>query len=235
MTSDTTPQATQHIPAQGTSPEGLPKPDTSEMIRVHDVFRDTLSAAKSLVGDATDDAQRVALIGNFYANILDFLAVHHEGEDELLYPLLVERCPDAAFVSRVGDQHHDVEDLIAASRSALAVWTPGDDASGSAFAESLTALGARLEEHLDDEEREILPLCEEHITMPEWGALPAHGMMHFGGDKIWLVLGLLRERMTQEQRDLQLAHMPPPAVEMWTGFGENAFNELMTQVGAPLR
>jgi hypothetical protein len=28
--------------------------------------------------------------------------------------------------------------------------------------------------------------------------------------------------------------MPPPAVQMWTSFGENAFNELMAAVGEPL-
>jgi hypothetical protein len=36
--------------------------------------------------------------------------------------------------------------------------------------------------------------------------------------------------MTQEQRDSMLAHTPPPARDMWTGFGENAFNELSAHV-----
>ena len=61
--------------------------------------------------------------------------------------------------------------------------------------------------------------------MEEWGALPGHGMANFHGDKIWLILGLIRERMTDEQRAAMLAHMPPPALEMWTGFGEQAFKE----------
>jgi hypothetical protein len=40
--------------------------------------------------------------------------------------------------------------------------------------------------------------------------------------------------MTQAQRDDMIAHMPPPAVDMWTGFGEAAFKQLMAEVGPPL-
>jgi hypothetical protein len=90
--------------------------------------------------------------------------------------------------------------------------------------------------HLDDEERELLPLCAQHLSAPEWGALPGYALGSFEGDKIWLILGLIRERLNQAQRDDEmLAHMPPPAVEMWTSFGEQAFGELMVEVGPPLR
>jgi hypothetical protein len=40
--------------------------------------------------------------------------------------------------------------------------------------------------------------------------------------------------MTQEQRDQMLAHMPPPAVEMWTSVGEQAYKNLVAEVGAPI-
>ena len=63
----------------------------------------------------------------------------------------------------------------------------------------------------------MLPLAAEHLSVEEWGALPGHGMADFDGDKIWLILGLIRERMTDDQRAAMMAHMPPPALEMWTG------------------
>ena len=40
--------------------------------------------------------------------------------------------------------------------------------------------------------------------------------------------------MTRAQHDEMIANMPPPAVEMWNGFGEKAFNKLVAEVGAPL-
>ncbi len=96
---------------------------------------------------------------------------------------------------------------------------------------------AHLAEHLDEEEAEVLPLAAENLSAEEWGALPGHGMANFHGDKIWLILGLIRERMNDEQRAAMLEHMPPPAVEMWTGFGEQAFRDyaavVTVQVGDP--
>ncbi len=64
----------------------------------------------------------------------------------------------------------------------------------------MDALCTHLGEHLDEEEQKVLPLAAANLSMEEWGALPAHGMANFHGDKIWLILGLIRERMTDEQR-----------------------------------
>ena len=214
----------------------LPPPDTDDMVSVHNVFRDVLSAAPSLVdAPAASDAGRAAMLKNFYENILAFLAVHHQGEDELMFPLLRDRAPEQQeMVQRINAQHHDVDELVAESNAALAAWAPGDTVAAHSVADALARLGDGLSEHLGEEETYILPLAAAHMTLPEWGALPAHGMMHFNGDKVWLILGLIRQRMTQKQRDEMLAHMPPPAVEMWTGFGEAAYLELMSQVGPPL-
>jgi hemerythrin-like domain-containing protein len=213
-----------------------PRPDTTEMVAVHRVFRDVFGAADALITPVpTDDFARAATVANLYSNVLAFLKVHHEGEDELVFPLLRERCPDELErVERASGQHHDVEEMIPAAHSTLVSWTAGDDGAAGKAVESLTALDKSLVEHLDAEEQEVLPLCAEHLSVPEWGALPAHGMANFTGDKIWLVLGLLRDRMTKVQRDKMLANMPPPAVEMWTGFGENAYRTLLAEVGPPL-
>jgi len=120
--------------------------------------------------------------------------------------------------------------LLAEARKALAAWPGGDATSQKEAAASLEALRAQLVAHLDDEEATVLPLCAEHMRPEEWGELPGHAMAGYQGDKIWLILGLIRQRMTDEQRTAMLEHMPPPPREMWTGFGENAFNELSSQV-----
>jgi hypothetical protein len=206
------------------------------MLAVHQVFRDTLPQAPRLVGPvAPDDHPRVELVAGFYENILAFLAVHHHGEDELIFPLLRDRCLDEReLVEAIAAQHKDVDALVTEADSALAAWRIGRDGSARRCADALVALGGGLVEHLDEEEREVLPLCARYLTAPEWGALPGHAMASFGGDKVWLILGLVRQRMTQAKRDEMMAHMPPPAVQMWTGFGERAFTEFMAQVGPPL-
>ena len=209
------------------------RPDITEMVVVHDVFRDTFSAAPTLVGGASDD--RVEMLKNVYDNVIAFLVGHHEGEDELIYPLLLDRAPEKKeLIQTVNAQHEEIHAVIDSTSAAVAAWTASDAASQAAAAAALDGLGARLRIHLGDEEREMLPICEEHVSVEEWGALPGHVLKNYTGDKVWLILGLIRERMSQAQRDAMLQKMPPPAVEMWTGFGESAFGDLMKQVGPPL-
>jgi len=209
-----------------------PRPDTSDMYAVHGVFRDSLGAAPTLVGTISPgDAERVALIANYYENVLSFLEAHHDGEEHLVFPLLRERCTgDEALIDHMNDQHHEALALLQEARVSLAAWPGGDAAAQEAAQERLDALCSHLLEHLEQEEKEVLPLAAEHLSMEEWGQLPGHGLANFHGDKIWLILGLIRERMTDEQRAAMLAHMPPPAVEMWTGFGEQAFKDYSSDV-----
>jgi iron-sulfur cluster repair protein YtfE (RIC family) len=208
------------------------RPDTSDMFAVHGVFRDTLGAATALVGGVPDgDTERVALVANYYENVLSFLQAHHDGEEQIVFPLLRERCPEqGVLVDELAEQHEDALTLLMVARQWLAAWPGGGDAVQLEVVGALGSLRTHLIEHLDEEERVGLPLAAEYLSAEEWGQLPGHGLAAFDGDKVWLILGLIRERMNEEQREAMLAHMPPPAVAMWTGFGEHAFNELAAQV-----
>ena len=219
-------------------PAGAPRPDVSDMYAVHGVFRDTLGAAPGLVGDiAPGDSERVALIANYYDNILMFLHAHHDGEEALVFPNLRARCPSQTeLLDRLEAEHKEALALLGSAQTALAAWPgSGDTAAQVAAADSLEALRVQLCAHLDEEEAEALPLCVENLSMEEWGGLPGHAMANFHGDKIWLILGLIRERMNDGQRAAMLEHMPPPAVEMWTNFGEQAFKELANEVVVEVR
>ncbi|MDP9075548.1 MAG: hemerythrin domain-containing protein [Actinomycetota bacterium] len=213
------------------SPTGT---DVSDMIAVHRVFRDTLGQAMNLIGSLRPgDGDQAVLIVNFYENVLSLLHAHHEGEDQLILPLLRVRCPRQLDVmEQVGMQHRDADVLLAGADRSLVAWA-GGTGSASTAATALGALWDSLGSHLDDEEREVLPLCAQHLSPQEWGALPGHVMAAFAGDKVWLVLGLVSERMTAKQRDEMWAHMPPAVLDMWLGFGERAFTDLMAAVGLP--
>jgi Hemerythrin HHE cation binding domain len=209
-----------------------PHPDTSDMFAVHGVFRDSLGAAPTLVGGiAPGDAERVALIANYYENVLSFLEAHHDGEEHLVFPLLRERCDGAdELIDHMAAQHHEALELLEQATAALAAWPGGDAAAQQAAQERLDELCSHLNEHLAEEEEKVLPLAGQYLSMEEWGLLPGHGMANFHGDKIWLILGLIRERMNDDQRAAMTAHMPPPALDMWTNFGEQAFNDYSSVV-----
>ncbi len=209
----------------------VPRPDTSDMIAVHQVFRTSLASAPALVASARGDDTRRALIVDYYANLLAFLDVHHEGEETLVFPFLVERAPSSeTLVTRMAAQHAEVIGRLDDSRDALSGWARGSDDRAVEAAAALAGLGDALGVHLDEEEAQILPLAGEHLSMEEWGALPGHGMANFKGDKVWLILGLIRENFTPAQRDAMLEHMPSPARDMWETMGEKAFTAMITEV-----
>lgn len=220
--------------ARGDSAQGdAERIDTSDMLAVHGALRDTLALARARVtAVAPDDEARVELISNYYDNILHFLEDHHNGEEELVFPLLRERCAEAGpLIDSMVEQHHEVVHLMQDSAESLAAWSAGDSDAQFAAAERLDSLHIAMLPHLDQEEAEVLPLAERYMSPAEWGQLPGHAMAAFAGDKIWLVLGLIIERRTPEQVDVMLSHMPPPAVQMWTNMGEQAFKELSAAVG----
>jgi len=208
-----------------------PRPDTADMVSVHKVFRQALQSAPDLVGSASRH-ERVEIVASFYGNVLDFLDIHHEGEDLLVWPRLLERCGgDSPTVSRIAAQHQDVTPALHAATALVGPWAAsGDAADGRRLIDALAEVERVLIPHLDEEESTVLPLCAEYLSAPEWGELPAHGLGNFRGDKIWLILGLIRENMTQHQRDEMLAHMPPPAVEMWTSMGNAAFDAFISEL-----
>jgi Hemerythrin HHE cation binding domain len=206
------------------------RPDISEMAAVHKVFRASLASAPDLIKRADGDATRRALIANYYANVLAFLEVHHDGEQELLFPLLIERVPEErGKVDLAIEQHHQVLSLLTAAKTSVAAWEENTEGEDGRVVPALGALDEALSAHLDQEET-IVPLAGDHVTVEEWGMLPAHAMANFQGDKVWLILGLIRENFTPEQRATMLDHMPPPAREMWETFGESSFSDLIAEV-----
>jgi hypothetical protein len=213
------------------------RPDVTDLIAVHGVFRDTLGAAPELVSAvAPGDGERRAVVANYYDNVLFLLEAHHDGEEAIVFPALRERCPDQqVLLDHLDSEHKEAIALLTAAQGSLAAWAAGDGDAGGAVVDDLAALRAQLVPHLDREEAEGMPLCAANLSAEEWGALPGHAMANFQGDKIWLILGLIRERLTEPQRAAMLEHMPPPAVDMWTGFGEQAFNELSGQVVVEVR
>ena len=96
--------------------------DTSDMPRVHQVFRAGFAAAPALVAGA-GGAERHEMVISFYANLLEFLHCHHHGEDELIWPRVKERGPERAeVVERLEAQHQAVSALLDQALSSLSAW-----------------------------------------------------------------------------------------------------------------
>jgi Hemerythrin HHE cation binding domain len=206
----------------------LPLADTSDMASLHRVFRNALNNAPRLVGPAAGDGERAEMVGSYYDNVLRLLEVHHDGEDQLLTPRLVARAtPDeCADVTRIAQQHVAVLADIAEAEAQIGSFraTPTSD-NAATLGDALTTPNASLVPHLDEEEKRVVPIASKYINVAEWGELPGHGIGNFTGDKLWLILGLIREQMTDAQRANMDEHMPPPLAEFWAQSGQQMFTD----------
>jgi hemerythrin-like domain-containing protein len=206
--------------------------DVSDMYGVHRALMKALDAAPTYVAGAGLDVARVDMIGSFYENVIEFLHGHHTGEDELIYPLLEERCPESrSELVRIDDQHKLLHEPMDAARSAIATWRGAPSTvNAQAVVDAVGSIAEVLRPHLAEEEAVMLPLAATSMSADEWGRMPGHAMMVFRGDKPWLPLGLVREEFTPEQRDGMLAGMPPEMRTMWTDQMEPAFNAFIADV-----
>ncbi|TMK60848.1 MAG: hemerythrin domain-containing protein [Actinobacteria bacterium] len=97
--------------------------DVSDMYAIHKALTGALDAAPAYVAKARLDSERVEVIGSFYENVIEFLHAHHTGEDELIYPVLEQRCAESrSELERIDNQHKFFHAPIDAARSAIDNW-----------------------------------------------------------------------------------------------------------------
>lgn len=188
-------------------------PNVHEMVVIHRLFRRELTAVPRMIRDTPDgDVARARVVGDHLALVLETLHIHHTSEDELLWPLLLERArPAAGLVHTMEQQHHVVETSIEELDAQLPRWvaTPTRPA-GEGLAALVEGLRAALVEHLDLEEREILPVVARHLSVAEWNALAEHGVKQTPRKHLPLVFGAILEDADEHERAEMLANVPAP-------------------------
>jgi hemerythrin-like domain-containing protein len=207
--------------------------DTRDMVALHGAFRRALADAPAqLAGVIDGDTETASRLGAYLDDVLWLLHAHHAGEDELLYPLLIERAPEQErLFAEMESQHAAVaETLLAAQGAAREFGASASATDAEVCALAIRALEVALEPHLSDEEVEVLPIAARTITPPEWGAMPAHALSHYGGERIWLPFGIAFEGMPEDIQERMLTMLPPPVSQMWNGGGSAAFSSEITAI-----
>jgi hemerythrin-like domain-containing protein len=207
---------------------------TSDMFAVHQAITTALDSAPVLVDGTRDRVDRAKVIASFYENVLEFLHVHHAGEDELIYPILEKRCvEEKAMLERIDSQHALLNEPMEQARASLAAWGENPSREGAEnVVQKLGTVDEILRPHLSEEEDLVLPVASAWLSPEEWGQLPGHALQAFQGDKPWLAVGLIREQLTSEEQDAMLSRMPLPVQTLWTEQWEPAFASFIIEVRA---
>ena len=207
--------------------------DVHDMVIVHRAFRREFTLIPRLVRAVpAGDTDRAAVLTGHARLVLEGLHKHHTSEDELLWPKLLERCtPDAELVHRMEEQHERVHDALERIGPALDRWeAEARPAVTEEVAAGFDALRAALLEHLDDEEREILPLAARHITQDEWNQLGEHGQKQMKLRDLPILFGSVVEEATPEERTEMLKVIPLPIRILLTPVLERIYRRYITRV-----
>lgn len=209
------------------------RPWVHEMVIVHRAFRRELTLLPRLVRAAPDgDTERAATLAGAMRLVLGGLHHHHTGEDIVLWPALLERAaPSTGLVETMQAQHEVVDGYLDQLAPLVDTWeaTP-TRANATEVADLVDRLAAALFEHLDLEEREILPLAQRHITVEEWNSLGEQGMDEMDQKQLPILFGAILEECTPEERRAMLAKLPLPVRVLLRTIGARQYRRYVRRV-----
>ncbi len=186
--------------------------DTRDMVVVHTAFRREFRLAPALVrGVAEGDVRRAGVVADHLDLMTTMLYHHHETEDRLLWPVLLERVPAelAPTVELMERQHERIHAANAAVTERLPRWRAGAPAeAGERLAQALDEVDAALAEHLTAEEDQLLPIAARHMTATEWQRMGEEGMAGIRSSQLPLAFGMLQYEGDPEVLAEMLSHAP---------------------------
>ena len=204
---------------------------TEEMAVIHRIFRRGFPMMAELVRQTpTGATSRSEPIAEHLDFLLNGLHNHHTGEDENIWPRLLERAaPQAELIIRMEKQHGVVAQRSEQVRTLLQTWrrTPTD---GEELAMALDDFTAALVEHLDDEEAHVVPMMRAHITAEEWTRFGQETFEKFTNPEKLVATGTLEDVTTREEAAWFTGDLPLPIKLMWRLLGRRKYARYMQRV-----
>src|SRR6478735_11704131 len=207
------------LPSAGRPPFDGPKTcDASGMVEIHRMLRRTFAEASGLVGGVADqDTAHADVVAAQLHLISTSLHAHHEAEDARLWTMIDERAPACALhVERMKRQHAEMLAHLNELDAATPAWraAPGVETARPVRA-ALDGITAALDEHLPDEEKNIVPVMEYVVTEPEVEWFAKHGRAATPRGQQWNMLGAILAAQPDGGAEWQKKRLPAPVRLLW--------------------
>jgi hemerythrin-like domain-containing protein len=179
--------------------------DVGYMRAIHDALRRDMAHLESVTRTVDATASPPAALTEGWTEFRGWLDRHHRAEDDDLWPVL------RRHLNAPGDQH-EVDAMVEEHQTLTATVDDVDAALAhqTGLATAVDALGPALREHLEHEERSVLPLLERHLSRAEWRAFllterrrtPLRDRPEF--------LAWVLDDASKPNADTVLSELPPP-------------------------
>jgi iron-sulfur cluster repair protein YtfE (RIC family) len=198
------------------------------MRRIHRVFLWAYDEAPGLVRSAAaGDTARAAYVGEALGNFDKLLHLHHESEDELMYPQLAERAPACALhVEQMLEQHRQVTRRLQVIEPLRLRWMETADAeAGQELAGLYADLSAVLNVHLRREVTEVMPAVDRVMTQQELKKAAEHGSSQVSNKFLVGYLGMVLATNPPADRKELFKEIPAPVRLAYRLIGRRMFRK----------
>ncbi len=208
--------------------------DTRDMNTVHTFFRREFRLVGGVIRGVPDgDVDRARVVADHLDYIGRSLHHHHTAEDELAWPLLLQRVPEelAPIVELMESQHERVDGLLGEIAEISPVWrASAAGADRDRLADLCDTLYAHLAEHLDAEEERLLPIAARTLTTEEWKAIGHRAKNSSPRADLTLTFGMFMYEGDPAVLAGMLADAPPPVRWLVPRLARRAFRRHALQI-----
>ncbi len=137
---------------------------------IHGAVRRDLARLESALTSVPDgDRGRAKALGRAYSHLREELVRHHQGEDELIFPMLRGFEVDPILLGEMEAEHAAMDEALADTDAAMATYAATGTAPAAEEAHASVGRTRRVvERHLDHEEAELEPLFHPYEDTEEW-------------------------------------------------------------------
>jgi hemerythrin-like domain-containing protein len=180
--------------------------DIGFMRALHAALRRDLSRLRDAAAQLGDSAAPPPTVLAGWDAFRAQLGNHHSAEDDDLWPVLRRELSDPgdlAMVDAMVAEHQQIPSALAAVDAALR--------GGGDLAAPVEHLSTVVLDHLAHEEREVLPLVEQHLTGAQWRAFLHKERARRSPRERPEFLAWILDDASQQDTAAVLTEMPPPA------------------------
>jgi len=151
-----------------------PEPDLTSLLVTHRAIRQDLgrlAGRLAAIGRGYVEPAHARAVCRYTAALLAALRAHHENENDIIWPLIAATARQAVDLAPLADDRLVIDEASGRVQRALARFAADPGAGAAALQASIRELRDLSDEHISDEEAQLLPVMRRYLPAQayRWG------------------------------------------------------------------